>query len=341
MADHKTVEKSSVEEQPWRPSVFVTRPLPPAVMEALESDFELVCNPEDRVLTREELLSGVKGRDAVLSLLTDRIDAEVMDAAGPGLRIIANYAVGYDNIDLEAATERKIAVSNTPGVLTETTADLAMGMILAVARRIVEGDSFVRAGRFRGWGPLLYLGADIHGKTLGLIGLGRIGRAVAKRAAGFDMRILYCKRTRADSAVEEELNVRYATKEELLRESDFVSLHVPSTPDTFHFIGEAEFDLMKPSAFIINTARGEVIDEAALVGALKDKRIAGAALDVFENEPEIHPGLIEMPNVILLPHVGSGTIETRTRMGLVDHENLKAFFQGKVPPNCLNPQVFG
>ncbi len=322
-----------------RPSVFVTRRLPPAAMEALEEDFDVTCNPEDRVLTRGELISGVKEKDALLSLLTDRIDAEVMDAAGPRLKMIANYAVGYDNIDLDAATARGIAVSNTPGVLTETTADLAMALILGVARRIVEGDAFARKGGFQGWSPLLYLGADVHGKTLGLIGFGRIGRAVARRAAGFDMRVLYYKRSKTDPAIEQELGAGFAAKEDLLRESDFVSLHLPSTPETRHFIGPDELALMKPSAFIINTARGEVINEASLVRALQAGSIAGAGLDVFENEPEIHPALTGMANVILLPHVGSGTIETRTRMGLVDRENLKAFFQGKVPPNCLNSEI--
>lgn len=322
-----------------KPSVFVTRRLPPAAMEALEAHFEITCNPHDRVLTRAELLEGVRDRDALLPLLTDRIDAEVMDAAGPRLRMIANYAVGFNNIDLAAASERRIAVSNTPGVLTDTTADLAMALVLGVARRLVEADVYTRAGKFEGWGPLLYCGADVHGKTLGIIGFGRIGFALAKRAAGFDMNILYSGRKRAEPELEDLVGARYVSKEELLRDSDFISVHVPLTPDTRHFLGAAEFALMKPSAFVINTARGEIIHEAALVESLQKKRIAGAGLDVFEGEPAIHPGLFAMNNVILLPHIGSASTETRTRMGLMDCENLKAFFEGRVPPNCLNPEV--
>lgn len=326
-----------------KPKVFVTRRLPDAVMQVLQHDFDLECNPDDRVLTRQELLAGVAGQDGLLPLLTDRIDQEVLQAAGPQLKIVANYAVGYNNIDVDACTAAKVAVTNTPGVLSDTTADLAMALILAVARRIPQSDAFARAGQYKGWGPLLLLGSDVHHKTLGLVGFGRVARAVAKRARGFDMRVVYfnnhpCAQERE---VEEEYGAKCVDKETLLRESDFVSLHVPLTPQTRHLIGAAELALMKPGAYIINTARGEVVDELALVRALESGRLAGAGLDVFENEPNINPALIQLPQVVLLPHIGSATTETRTKMGMLDAENLKAcLVQGRVPPNGLNPEVF-
>ena len=323
-----------------KPNIYVTRRLPEAAMALLEKNFEVECNPHDRVLQRPELLDKVKGRDGILPLLTDRIDAEVLEAAGPQLKIIANYAVGFNNIDVPAATARKIAVTNTPGVLTDTTADLTMALILGVARRLVEGDKYTRAGKYEGWAPLLFLGADVHHKTLGLMGFGRIGYAVAKRALGFDMRVLYHDTRRADPELERQVQAQYVDRETLLREADFLSVHVPLTPETARFMSTREFSLMKPTAYIVNTARGEVMDETALVEALKKKRIAGAGLDVFEHEPAIHPALFTMDNVILLPHVGSGSVETRTKMGLMAAENLIAAFEDKVPPNCLNPEVF-
>ena len=309
-------------------------------MELLEKNFEVDCNPRDRGLSREELLVMVKGRDGLLPLLTDRIDHEVMEAAGGQLRVIANYAVGFNNIDVPAATARKIAVSNTPGVLTDTTADLTMALILGVARRLVEADQFTRAGKYESWAPLLFLGADVHHKTLGLLGFGRIGYAVAKRALGFDMRILYHNTRRADPELEKQVQARYVDRETLLREADFLSVHVPLTPETSGFLSTREFSLMKPTAFLVNTARGEVIDEEALVAALKNGKIAGAGLDVFEHEPAIPPALFSLNNVILLPHIGSGSVETRTKMGLMAAENLIAAFEGKIPPNCLNPEVY-
>ncbi|MBK5100329.1 MAG: D-glycerate dehydrogenase [Desulfobacteraceae bacterium] len=319
--------------------ILVTRRLPDAAMELLNDNFDVEYNPHDRVLTGEELLQSVKAKDGILPLLTDHIDAEVMDTAGPQLKVIANYAAGFNNIDVETATARKIAVTNTPGVLTDTTADLAMGLLLAVARRLVEGDSYARAGRYQGWAPLLFLGADVHHKTLGLLGFGRVGFAVAKRAAGFDMRILYHDNCLAEPQMEKQVGAQCVDKESLLRESDFISIHVPLTPETRHLVGYRELSMMKPSAYLINTARGEIIDEKALVKALQDKRIAGAALDVFEHEPQIHPALTTMHNVVILPHIGSASIETRTKMGLMAAENLVAFFKGEVPPNCLNPEV--
>jgi glyoxylate reductase len=292
-------------------------------------------------LTRAELLEKVKGRDGLLPLLTDRIDGEVMEAAGRQLRVIANYAVGFNNIDVPAATARKIAVTNTPGVLTDTTADLTLALILGVARRLAESDRYARAGKYEGWAPLLFLGADVHHKTLGLMGFGRIGYAVAKRALGFDMRILYHDNRRADPELERQVQAQYADRDTLLREADFLSIHVPLTPETKRFLSTREFSLMKPTAYIVNTARGEVIDEEALAAALKNKQIAGAGLDVFEHEPAIHPALLTMDQVIILPHIGSASTETRTKMGLMAAENLIAVFQGRVPPNCLNPEVFG
>ncbi len=321
-------------------NIWVSRRLPTAVMDLLEKYFEVDCPPGDRGLSREELLRQVKGRDGLLPLLTDRIDREVMESAGAQLRVIANYAVGFNNIDLPSATARKIAVTNTPGVLTDTTADLTMALILAVARRLVEADKYTRAGKFQAWAPLLFLGADVHHKTLGIMGFGRIGSAVARRARGFDLTILYHNNRRADPELEEKVGARFVDKETLLRESDFVSLHVPLTPRTVHFMGATEFSQMKPTAFLVNTSRGEVIDEGALVEALINGQIAGAGLDVFEHEPAIHPALLSLDNVILLPHIGSGSVETRTKMGLMAAENLIAAFQGKIPPNCLNPEVY-
>lgn len=320
--------------------IWVSRRLPSAAMELLGKNFEVDYNPRDRGLSREELLQMVMGRDGLLPLLTDRIDSEVMTAAGPQLKIIANYAVGFNNIDVPAATARKIAVTNTPEVLTDTTADLTMALILGVARRLVEADKYTRAGKYEGWAPLLFLGADVHHKTLGLMGFGRIGYAVARRARGFDLTILYHDTRRADPELEKQVDARFVDKRTLLRESDFVSLHVPLTPETARFMGPAEFSQMKPTAFLVNTSRGEVLDEMALVEALEKKRIAGAGLDVFEHEPTIHPALFPMDNVIILPHIGSGSVETRTKMGLMAAENLIAAFEGKIPPNCLNPEVY-
>ena len=322
-----------------KPTIFVTRRLPSAAMSFLEEHFSVTCNPFDRALSRKELLEGVSGQDGLLPLLTDRIDGEVMDKAGQQLKIIANYAVGFNNIDVPEATARKIAVTNTPGVLTDTTADLTMALLLAVARRIVESDVYTRAGKYEGWAPLLFVGTDVHHKTLGLIGFGRIGMAVARRALGFDMRILYHDEGPVNPEMAKQAKAQRVDRETLFRESDFVSLHVPLTPETHHFMGPKEFSLMKPTAFIINTSRGEVIDEQALVEALEKKIIAGAALDVYEKEPEIPPALKKMPQVILLPHIGSASLETRTRMGMMAAENLLAYFKGQRPPNCLNPEV--
>jgi len=316
--------------------IFLTRRLPEEGLKMLE-EHDLEIYEGDAPPSKEEIIEGVKGKDALICLLTDKIDAEIMDSS-PKLKVIANYAVGIDNIDINEATKRGIFVTNTPGVLTETVADLAWALLMAIARRIIEGDKFMRQGKFKGWAPLLMLGGDIYGKTLGIIGAGRIGTAVAKRALGFNMKILYYSRKRNEK-IEKECNAKFVDLETLLRESDFVSLHIPFTKDTYHLIGEKELKLMKPTAYLINTARGKCIDEEALVKALKEGWIRGAALDVFENEPEVHPELKKLDNVVLTPHIGSASYETRSKMAVMVAENVLAALQGKLPPNCINPEV--
>ncbi|MBN1329605.1 MAG: D-glycerate dehydrogenase [Candidatus Heimdallarchaeota archaeon] len=322
-------------------SVFLTRKIPQKAIDYIVSHgIDLEMNQDDRVLTKEEIMYGVKGKDALICLLTDTIDSEIMEFAGKRLKIIANYAVGYNNIDIKSATERKIPVTNTPGVLTETTADLTMALLLGISRRIVESDKFTRDGRFKGWGPLLHLGGDIYGKTLGIIGAGRIGSAVAQRAArGFNMKILYNNRNR-NMDFERNYNAKYVSLEELLKNSDFVTLHVPLTDETKYLIGEKEIGLMKETAYLINTSRGPVINEKALLNCLLEKKIAGAALDVYEHEPELTPGLINLDNIIITAHIGTATIDTRTKMGMIVAENLLAIFDGRIPPNCVNTEVF-
>ncbi len=274
----------------------------------------------------------------MLCLLTDTIDGEVLEAAGTGCKIFANYAVGYDNVEVDAATKRGVMITNTPGVLTDTTADLAWALIFAVARRIVEGDQFFRTGQWRGWGPLQFLGHDIHGATLGIVGAGRIGTAVGLRSVGFSMKVLYADEV-DNTQLEQETGARRVPFDELLRRSDFVSLHVPLNAQTRHLIGERELGLMKPTAYLINTSRGPVIDEAALVEALRAKAIAGAGLDVYEGEPASAPGLTDLPNVVCIPHLGSATEATRSKMATMAATNLVAGLRGERPPNLVNPQV--
>ena len=295
--------------------------------------------PEDRPIGREELLRVVRGKDGLLTLLTEVIDGQVMEAAGPQLRVIANMAVGYNNIDVKEASRRGVAVTNTPGVLTETTADLAWALMLAVCRRVVEADRFVREGRFTGWSPTLFLGSDVWGRVLGVVGMGRIGRAVARRARGFQMQVLYFSRRRLPPSEEQELGAQYRPLEALLRESDVVTLHVELNETTRHLIDRRALALMKPTAFLINTSRGPVVDEAALVEALREGRLAGAGLDVFEREPELHPGLAELPNVVLLPHIASASLDTRSRMARMAAENLLAALAGRRPAHIVNPEV--
>ncbi|MBM3263316.1 MAG: D-glycerate dehydrogenase [candidate division Zixibacteria bacterium] len=317
-------------------NVYVAQRIPDESIRLLEAECETVeVNPHDRPLTRAEFLKAIRGRDGLLCLLTETVDEEALDAA-VGVRGIANYAVGFNNIDVAACTRRGIPVSNTPGVLTDTTADLAWALMFAVARRVVEGDRMVREGRFTGWGPLMILGTDITGKTLGIVGGGRIGRATAARAAAFSMKTLYYSRQRHPEI--EAVGAQYRLLDDLLRESDYVSIHVPLNKETIHLISARELALMKPGAFLINTARGPVVDEKALVAALREGRIAGAGLDVFEREPELEPGLADLENVVLLPHVGSATVETRIKMGNMAATNLLAMIRGEEAPNCINPE---
>lgn len=315
--------------------VLVTGRLPEVVISLLERDREVTARKVDSPMPRAELLEKIRDKDGLLCTITDRIDDELLDQA-PRLRMIANCGVGYDNIDLAAATARGIWVSNTPGVLTDATADVTWALILAVARRVVEGDARVRAGEFTHWAPLLFLGTEVTGKTLGIVGLGEIGKAVARRARAFAMPVLYHNRNRIPEHEEKELGVEYVDLKTLLSESDFVSLHVTLNAQTKHLIAAEELKLMKPTSFLINVARGPVVDENALVLALRDGGIAGAGLDVYENEPNLAAGLSALPNAVLLPHAGSATVETRTRMGMLAAENLLKGLKGTPPPNCLN-----
>ncbi|MDP2895844.1 MAG: D-glycerate dehydrogenase [bacterium] len=320
-------------------NIFITREIPKEAIDLLKANCDTVeVHEGDSLLRREQLLEKVRGRDSILCCLTEKIDAEVL-AAASGVKGIANMAVGYDNIDVKAATKQGIPVSNTPGVLTDATADLAWALLFAAARRIIPADKYTRAGEFKAWGPMLFLGADVTGKTLGIIGAGRIGTAVAMRSRGFGMSVLYCDPVRNDF-LEKELSARLVSLEELLREADFVSLHVNLTPETRHLIGERELGLIKPTAYLINTSRGPVVDEEALVGALQKRQIAGAGMDVYEQEPRLAPGLAELDNVVLLPHIGSATIATRTKMALIAADNLLAMLRGEPAPNCVNPEVY-
>jgi glyoxylate reductase len=318
--------------------IAITRPIPepgPSLIAGVAD--EVVANPDDRSLAPEELRSLVAGADGVLCLLTDAIDAAVLDAAR-GCKVFANMAVGYNNVNVAAATARGILVTNTPGVLTDCTADLAWALILGVARRLAEGDVEMRAGRFPGWGPLYMLGGDVTGQTLGLVGPGRIATAVARRAVGFSMKILYAGR-RASPEID-GLGGERVDLDRLLAESDFVSLHVPLSAETRHLIGASALAKMKPTAYLINTARGPVVDEKALVRALKEGRIAGAGLDVYEDEPAMAEGLAACKNALLLPHLGSATLGVRAAMSRIVAENLIAVLDGRRPPNLVNPEAW-
>lgn len=320
--------------------IFVTRNLPEAGLIPLYKHFgeaNVKVYAGDAPIPRDELLKEVNGVDALLCLLTDKIDSEVMDAAGPQLKIIANYAVGFDNIDVAAATKRKIVVTNTPGVLTETTADLAWALLMATARRLGEGERLLRASQWSGWNPTLFLGMDVHGKTLGIFGMGRIGQAVARRAKGFNMRIIYYDVH--ESNLPKDIEATKVDKDTLLKESDFITIHCPLTRDTYHAFGMEEFKKMKRTACIINTSRGPVIDEEALAKALKEGIIFAAGLDVFEKEPEVHPDLLDCPNAVLIPHLGSASVETRSRMAEIAAKNIVARLSGETPPNAVNPDA--
>lgn len=317
-----------------RKKVLITRNLPGKGIELIRNECELLIQPPSTDLPREELLQLIPEADALICLLSEKIDREVLEKASR-LKVISNYAVGYNNIDVDLASKMGIYVTNTPDVLTEATADLAWALLFAAARRVVEGDKIVREGHFTGWAPDLLLGAEVYGKTLGVIGLGRIGEAVAKRARGFDMKTVYWSRERKPD-VEKRCGLEYHTLEELLKESDFISLNVALTPETNHFISKKEFSLMKKNAILINTARGPVVDEEALVKALKEGQIKAAGLDVFEKEPKIHPGLLALTNVVMAPHVGSGTEETRSMMSQMVAENVLIALKGKKPPHAVN-----
>jgi len=322
-----------------KPTILVSGHLTDDILSLLAQECDVRANREDRPMGRADLLEAVAGADGFLSMITDAVDAELLDAA-PRLRVVSNLAVGYNNIDVAAATARGIVVTNTPGILTEATAELAFALILAAARRVVDLDRRTRAGEWTCWAPLLFLSREVSGKTLGVVGLGRIGRAVARRARAFGMRVLYHSRSRLEAAEERDLGVEYAEKDELLATADFVSLHVPLSAETRHLIGRRELDLMKPTAYLINTSRGPVVDEAALVEALKARRIEGAGLDVYENEPMLAPGLAALDNAVLLPHVGSATVETRTKMARMAAENLLSALRGERPAHVVNPEVW-
>jgi len=319
--------------------VYVTRQIPEEGINLLKKFCRMVeVNPHDSPLTYDELLMQVKGRDAILTMLSDRIDERLMSEA-KSLKVIANYAVGYDNIDIKAATAKGIVVTNTPGVLTDSTADMAWALLFSIARRIVEGDKVTRVGKFVGWAPMFLLGRDVVGKTLGIIGAGRIGTAMAMRSRGWCMKVLYTTQSNRNAVLEEMLGAKRVDLETLLKESDFISIHTPLSEKTRHLIGAKEISLMKKTAYLINTARGSVIDEAALVNALKNKQIAGAGLDVYEEEPKLKPGLAELDNVVLAPHLGSATVESRTKMAVMAAENIIAVLNKQKPKNCVNPEA--
>jgi len=322
-----------------KPRVYVTRLLPKEAMDRINAYCDAKTWEGELPPPREVLMENVVEVEGLLSLLTDKVDAELMDRS-PKLKVISNYAVGYDNIDVAAATKRGIVVGNTPGVLTDTTADLAFALIMAAARRVVEGDKMVRAGKWKTWGPMILLGPDVHGSTLGIIGMGRIGAAVARRAKGFGMKLLYYDIVR-NSKAEEELGVEYVELARLLADSDFITIHTNLTKETHHLIGAKQFEMMKRTCILVNSARGPIVDNMALYDALRNKRIAYAALDVTEPEPipSDHP-LLTLDNVIVVPHIASASFASRTKMGLMAADNLIAGLKGEMPPNPVNPEVF-
>jgi glyoxylate reductase len=318
-----------------KPKALVTRPLFPEARTILDQAFESDYWTQQERIPRAELLKRVADKDALVCLLTEKVDQELL-AVSPKLRVAATVSVGYDNIDVPACTRHKVVATHTPGVLDETTADFAWTLLMAVARRLVEGDAWMRSGTWPGWDLDQLLGGDVWGKTLGIVGFGRIGRGLARRARGFQMRVLYHDEIRAPMDLEEELHARAVEIERLLTESDFISLHVPLLPETRHLISTAALEKMKRTAYLINTSRGPVVDEAALVAALEAKKIAGAALDVYEFEPQVSPALVGRKDVILAPHIASATVETRTKMAVVAATNAAAVFEGRRPPNALN-----
>lgn len=322
-----------------KPRVFLTRRIPEEGIRRLQDKFELKIWPEEGPPPRNVLFKEIKDIDALITTVSDKIDGELISSARV-LKVIAQYAVGIDNIDIEAATRQGVYVTNTPGVLTETTADTAWALLMAVSRRIVEADNYIRDGKWKaGWAPLMFLGRDVYGKTLGIVGLGRIGTSIARRAIGFNMKVLYYDIVRRID-IETELGIEFADFNRILEESDFVTIHAPLTEETRKLFGEREFKTMKRTAYLVNAARGTIVDESALTKALQEGWIAGAALDVFEEEP-ISPEnpLLKLGNVILVPHIGSASVETRAKMAIMVVENLLRFFKGETPPNLVNPEV--
>ena len=321
-------------------SVLISKHIYPEAVDHLADRVRLDYHDSDDGLPPEDLKARLDGKVGLICQLTDRIDAALMDAV-PNVRVVSNVAVGFDNIDVAAATERGVIVTNTPGVLTNTTADLAFALILGAGRRLGEAERYLRAGRFRQWRIDLLTGWDIWGSTLGIFGMGRIGQAVARRGRGFNMRVLYYDPFRQSEEVERELGVEFASKEEVLRQADFVTLHCALTPETHHLIGSAELKAMKSTAVLVNTSRGPVVDEAALADALEEGSIAAAGLDVFEREPEVNPMLVRQERALIVPHIASASVATRTRMCVMAAENMVAALAGKRPPNIVNPEVLG
>jgi len=322
-----------------KPKVLVTREISAEAIKRLKQHFVVDSNQPDRPLSTTQLIRKLKGKDGVVTLTTDIISEAVL-AKNPQLKIVSNVAVGYNNLDVVAATKRGVMMTNTPGVVDDTTADLTWALILGAARGLSYGDRAIRAGKWKRWRMMEFLGQDIYGKTIGIVGFGRIGRGVARRAMGFNMKVLYASRSRASDSVEQEFHASYVDKHTLLRESDVVTLHLPLFPETRHYIGAKELAMMKKTAILVNASRGPIVDEKALVKALKARRIAGAGLDVFEKEPALTPGLITLPNVVLTPHIGSGSFETRLKMSNMAVTNCIAGLTGQRPPNLLNPDVF-
>ncbi|MGA8222747.1 MAG: D-glycerate dehydrogenase [Candidatus Acidiferrales bacterium] len=323
-----------------KPKLLSTRPLFPAARTILDENFEVEYWLRPERISRAELLKRVADKEALVCLLTENVDEELLSAA-PKLRIAATVSVGYDNVDVPACTRHKVVATNTPGVLDDTTADFAWTLIMAIARRLIEGDTWLRSGTWPGWDLDQLVGGDVWGKTLGIVGFGRIGRGVARRASGFNMRILYTDAVRAPAEAEKDLHAQFVDRDTLFRESDFISIHVPLMPETRHLISKDNLEKMKPTAYLVNTSRGPVVDEAALAEALENKKIAGAALDVFENEPKVNPALIPRKDVILTPHIASASVDTRTKMAVMAANNVAALFKGQRPPNALNADALG
>jgi lactate dehydrogenase-like 2-hydroxyacid dehydrogenase len=322
-----------------KPAILVTKRLYPEAIEYLAQYADIDYANSDDGLSASALAERIRGKQGVVSQVTDKFPPAVIETLGD-LRVISNVAVGFDNVDVPAATRAGVMVTNTPDVLTDTTADLAWALLLAAARRIVEGQKFLESGQWTKWRIDMLVGQDIHHRTLGIFGMGRIGQAVAKRALGFSMRVLYHDVRRAPIEVERDLGLEFVSAEQVLRESDFVTLHVPLVPETRHLIGAQQLRMMKPTAVLVNSSRGPVVDEAALGEALAERVIAAAGLDVFENEPKVHPKLLELSNAVLVPHIGSATAETRRKMCMVAVENAAAALTGRRPPNLLNPEVW-